>query len=748
MSEFKQPAQARRTFALRGMVSVFTMVLAANVAATAQETGSASATADDEVRLTVVSVTAQRREQSVRDVGAAVDAFSAEDVANQQIVSLADVANAVPGLMFGENSGSGAISLRGIGLSTISGDGEQSTTVNLDGIYLPRAKSLLMVQDDLAGIEVVKGPQSTFYGKNSLGGVINLISPSPQEGFGGEARILIGDYNARRYFGAITGGNEKIRGRLSLSRDERDGYIDNLTTGEKNSLDGLEGTSVRLAVDANLSPSVVMELRGTYRKDESTGPILDSYDANYIFGGFALGSFGVNPADYVALDPYETRTLTPSLSKRELFVGSAAFKFDLGFAELTARTGYSEFDWDRIGDGFGNDFDLGPLFGAPVQIPFSVVQRVEENRTFSQEFLLAGGDDRVNWILGAYYLNQKDDVDSNVTLTPALTVISTSQDKLEHFSVFGDLKYSVTPSTRIVGGLRYMDETLKHALFQNLDGAGGITCTLASVDINDVGEVTGRLGFESDLRPGALLYGTYSKGYKSGGYGTNQCSDFYKPEHLDAFEIGAKTAWLNGRVFLDAAGFYYKLKDLQVEANVPTGVDFLNAPKSEVLGLDVSLNALVTERFSLTAALSLLQAEYTEFTAQNSNQIANGLVVAGASLKGNALNRSPEFTLNLGAEYVHPLGAAGDLSFRVTTSIVDDFALAELDNPLLWQKGYTMTNLFVTWKNASGNLLVRGFAKNIEDEPVVGGIITTGLGGTAASFGPPRTVGLELAVKF
>lgn len=743
----KLPASSRRTGA-RGAFSVTAIAIVACASAKAQTVEAGTPAADDEIRLTAVTVSAQRREQSVRDVGAAVQAFSAEEISSQQIASLADVANAVPGLVFGENSGSGAISLRGIGLSTISGDGEQSTTVNLDGIYLPRAKSLLMVQDDLAGIEVVKGPQSTFYGKNSLGGVINLISPSPRKEFGGEARLLIGDYNTRRYFGAITGGTDKIRGRLSLSYDERDGYIDNLTTGEKNALDGLEGTSARVAIDATLSESATLELRGTYRDDKSTGPIINSYDPDFIFGKFILSSFGVNPADYVALDPYETRTLTPSLSQRELFVGSAAFKVDLGFASLTARTGYTEFDWSRRGDGFGNDFDLGPLFGSPVPIPFSVAQRVEENRTFSQEFLLSGNQDRLDWIVGAYYLNQKDDVDSNVTLTPAVTVISTSQDELEHISVFGDLKYSVTPTTRVVGGLRYMDEKLNHALFQNLIGAGGVTCTAATVDTNDVSEVTGRFGFESDLRPGALLYGTYSKGYKSGGYGTNQCSDFYKPEHMDAFELGAKTSWLNGRVFLDVATFYYKLKDLQVEANVPTGVDFLNAPQSEVLGLDLSLNALVTDRFSLNAALSLLEAEYTEFTALNSNQIANGLVVAGTSLKGNALNRSPGYTLNLSAEYVHPLEAAGTLAFRVTTSIVDDFALAELDVPLLWQNGYTMTNLFVTWTHASGDYSVRAFAKNIEDEPVVGGIITTSLGGTAASFGPPRTVGVELTARF
>jgi iron complex outermembrane receptor protein len=681
-------------------------------------------------QIETVTVTAEKRSEDIQSVPIAMHAFTQSDIKNSKIVSVADLTSQVPGLEMGELGGSANISMRGIGLNTLSGDGEGAVAINLDGVYIARTKAADMLQNDLGSVEILEGPQSTLYGKNAIAGVINFSTPAPTDDLEGNVQASYGNYDAYDLQGDVSGPlSDNTRARVFIDHDAHSGYIENLTTGHD--VDFLNATGGDVAVDSDLSSALTLEVRAHARQEIFGGPVWDAYDPAHLPLFLPDNAFVL--ANYVAIDPQKTRGGFPDHSSRGFYGGSVKLTADLGSMDLVATTGFNQFDLDTDTDGTHID----PSAGIAVH-----AQRYEMSNTVSQELDLRSKDtSKLKWLLGAYFLYEHDQVRSIVSL-PGTLVDTIVRSNDFNYSLFADGQYPILDHTRVYAGARIFTESQTFGITNYMNGVSD--CSIDAPYKRSATDWAGRFGVQQDISDGVMAYAQYSRGYKSGAFGSADCDNEYKPERNNAFEVGFKSAWLDNRLIANAAYYHYNYSDYQVETNIPTGLLFVNAPHAEVDGAEASVQANPIDRLDLDFGISLLNARYTEFAAQNLQLIAIGLETPGASLAGNPLNHAPHYTIDLGAQYTLPLGAdSGDLTLRGEAKFSDKFALTEANVPDTTQPAYTLANFFLTYTDPSDKYTVRAYVKNATDVHVLGGVLS--LYGLMGTFGPPRTYGVELS---
>jgi iron complex outermembrane receptor protein len=693
-----------------------------------------------------VTVTAQKREQDVVDVPIAMNVFSAEAIVARRIEGMEDLSLQVPGLTFGSIAGVGQISLRGIGFGIVSGSGENSVAVHYDGLYIANPGASEMLQSDLAQIEVLRGPQGTLWGRNATAGVVNFVSAAPTEEFEGSALVGYGNLDAVTIKGAVSGPlSDKVRARLSVEYQDRDGYIENLELGGAEG--GLERIAGRFSLDWDVTDRLAFELRIFAAQEDIGTPIYDPIDAS-VFAG------GVLPSQ-VELDPFKTRTNIPSDSKKELYGGLARLTWDISDSvTLTSITGIVDYSFDSTYDGDGTAADL-----------FVVPNRLISDETISQELNVSGSGDRLDWMVGGYYLHQKVDIDSRVP-TPGINFLGVNRvdnitsEKVDSYAVFADVTYSLTDRFRIYGGLRYLKEdrsfvqtqvtALDVGLF--VPPPAGPTLVGVFVDIptcpglefeNSDDHVTGRAGVQVDVGE-AMVYGQYSTGYKSGGFASSTCNDPFEPEKLKAFEIGVKSEAFGGSTLISAAIFYYDYADLQVEEVVTPNI-FVNNADAEVWGGEIDVTSQLTDTLQLNFGFIYLDTKFTEFTNLDLFNPQLGF----QDLSGNPLLRAPKWQLNLGIEQSFQLANNALLVLRGDLLASDSFQLREFNETADAQKSYVTGNIIVAVEFGD-KFTVRGWVKNIANTAILGGIVNSGAAAPSrnGSFGLSRTFGADIAVRF
>lgn len=671
-----------------------------------------------------VVVTAQKRSENLQDVPMSVNALSQEQIREQGIEGVADLAMTLPGVKFAQFAGAANIAIRGVGTTIVSGSGEGSVALHLDGIFLPSLLEGGMAQQDLGGIELLRGPQSTLYGRNATGGVINFTSAAPTNGFEASATVGVGNYNYKTAEGYVSGPiSDRVNGRVFLSAEKRDGYIRNIVTGQD--LEDLEGIGGRISLDAEMTDSWRTELRMTARRDRSAGPVYDPIDPN----------FSLFPAPFVAFGAREVASPGLSFSRKDFGLLSLKNMVDLtDDITLTSLTGYSRLANHSLNDG------LGTVIGTPLE-------RWETIIGFSQEFNLAGQTDQLNWLTGLFYLNQLNK-NSNYTNFANLGLPDNTTDvrsERTSVSVFADIQYALTDRLSLVAGARALqEETTTDITVRAI--SFGVPTTLCSpaTTPESVTEsaATGRLGLNYDLSGDTMLYGQLSHGYKAGGFSLSNCNNPYDPETIDALEGGFKSRLLDGRMIFNASVFYYAYKDMQLELVTASGVPVANADKAHVLGADLDLTYIPADGWKLGLAVSLLDTQYDEFI----NTDPNLGVPAGTSLKGVRLNNAAPVSGTFSVQKDFDLGAVGSLRVRGEAYVTDEYNLREFNKPWTIQEGYTSLNFTAVYKDPSERYEVRAYVKNATDETIRAGVL--GFGGAFGTFQPPRFYGIELTARY
>lgn len=714
-----------------------TALASASIAALAGlAASSATAAETDEAIVGEVVVTAQKRAESLQDVPIAISAFSGDQLAAAGVDGSAELEKVTPGLVMSESGRDGQIFIRGVGSTRLSGAGaDPSSSVYIDGVYRSRGSAALLQLLDVERVEVLRGPQGTLYGRNSTGGAIRYISKSPEPTFGGEITGGLGDYDLRRASARVDIPliADRLLVRGSVLRVKRDGYMKNLERpGETFGRQNL--TAGRLTVLFTPNETLSVTLHAGASKDDSDQTALKHYID-------PLGPF--RNAEIIA-DPRKVRAdYGPRKAPVKTSYVDATVAWDLGFATLTSISGYNSLDAGP----YQGDLDVTEIAGVTDGrdgLPNGIA---DGGKTYTQEFnLTSKGASSLEWVLGAFYLH-----DDNYTvrqglyvpLIPALAANHTTYNAFgdtDAYAAFVSGSYQVTPQLRLNAGLRYSRET------KSIDRGRYLNFVLQGATHHDRktwDSWTPRIGVDFTLNDDAMLYASFSKGFKSGAFNASSFDPAVNPEKIDAYEAGAKTRWFDRRLTLNLAAFYYDYKDLQVQGLDPNriGVEIIsNAAGAEIKGAELEANWRVTSRFQLDGSLTWLNAEYTDFPTLAGN------------LKGNKLPNAPTHTASLRAEYTIPLGEAGDLRLNGDAYFSARRYLSETNNRQnASQPAYSLYNARATFTPASGNWDVSIYGKNLSDELVFSRTVTQAAllrTGFLAYLEPPRTWGAEVRFRF
>ena len=326
----------------------------------------------------------------------------------------------------------------------------------------------------------------------------------------------------------------------------------------------------------------------------------------------------------------------------------------------------------------------------------------------------------------------------------------------ETIAAFTDVTWNITDDLRVIGGLRYSKDKQNSYqdfnIFATIQASPttfitlGNQCSTALPELK-FNSTTPRVGVQYDVSGNSTLYGNYSQGFKVGGYNTDgTCNDIYLPEKIKAYEIGWKNSLLDGDLTFNATGFFYDYNNLQLQQIIGTGVTIINAPKAEILGLELESRWRASESLSVFGSFAYLDAKYTEFFNADG---ASGSPTP-VDLSGNRLNSAPKTAINAGFEFSPDFEVAkGSLSLRSDVSFRSAMFLREFNSPLERQAAYTVVNGSLTWTSESENLALRGFVTNLFDaEYLTQSQWSAPINSRAISWGQPRQYGIELLVNF
>lgn len=714
-----------------------------------------------------IVVTAQRRSERTQDIPISISAFGSAELEAQNVTGVETIARRTPGFYLG---GAGALRpalfIRGVGSRQADAGSENPVGVFLDDIYLGRASATLGTLKDIERIEVLRGPQGTLYGRNTIGGAVNVLSKAPTPDFEGRAELGASTYDGWSALvaagGPVTEGGD-VRTRFAAWRDKRRGYFENLTTGNHGI--GVDNLGARARIDADLSDGVVFSGIADYSHDGDGAAFNGKHVGNVLNrNNVFLARAGLVAA--VSPDRYAEHYTTDSRLRRRMYGFTGKLVADLKGAELTSISGYRVVDADDSRDVDASSLDAIEQFSS------------ERSKQFTQEFRLGsqpGGlltfGDHLSWLVGAYYYHDRSfrsDLfrlgrDSVVGLLPTLPVTRASADYTsESYAFFGQAVIKPVEGVEITLGGRYSHDTKSG----NMRG----TNTIPGTPLIAVPYATGKLerswsSFDPKavlayhFNPDVNLYASYSKGFKSGGFQFVPLSDaqarlIYDPERMEAWEIGLKSRLFQSKVQINISAFKYNYDDMQVVRNVPVGnnsvaVLVTNAGTSKIKGADVEFRWKPASALELGATYNYLDAKFTNYIFA-----PNGVVVTpSANFSGTRLTRAPKHSLSTYAELTIADVGSGEIMLRGDYSYRTKFffepgegnVLYGTTAPLTVQKGYGLLDLRATYR--AGPVSFSLYAENVMDRYYVRN--ATGLGSTITHYpGAPRVFGALLGYRF
>jgi iron complex outermembrane recepter protein len=742
------------------------------------------------IGLEEVVVTAQRRSENLQRAAIAVTAVTAEDVARAGVTEATQLTRIAPALQIGSSGGTlTQYYVRGVGNTTNNSLADAAVSINLDGVPIVRGTAVQGIFYDLERIEVLKGPQGTLYGRNATGGAVNVITAKPSlGGYSGYMNVDVGNYDAIKLQAAVNIPlGEEAAVRVAAITSDRDGYYTDGTGDE-------ELRAVR--VQATYQPNE--DFRVTVGGDYAT------------IGGKGVGTtfFGLDRDERIgSTDPRAGAFISTIYSP-------------------VAGTFLQPLPTDIRNDnsywGVFAQADVQTPLGALTVLPSYRKSDVEytaypgvgihdkmKNDQLTFEARIASDDtQRLSYLLGLFYL------DESVKQTPGYVQEFFNAHGLfdtdtTSKAAFGRLTFKVTDAFRLTGAVRYTVDEKRGLLdaynlivicpagfaggncigtpalpaqralppgftFPNGDpipvqpwGVNGAIVTTSRV-INRASQeftkTTYRVGFEYDLRPESLLYGTYETGFKAGGFFNSIDSPVYKPETIDAFTLGSKNRFWDNRLQLNLEAFYWKYKDQQVShfrLNSQGGSEYVteNVGETEIKGLEVEAKALVTETTTLSATVQYLDAERTKFVY--TNPAANGPPTTGCpfaltgalytiNCSGTPAINAPEWTINAGLEQVFELSGCHKLTFNADARWQTSYFAGFEQLPAQKAKSFAILDLQLQYQPPGERFSVAIYGNNVTDEAVVNfaNLHPFGPGLVSETLRPPRTYGVRVAAKF
>jgi iron complex outermembrane recepter protein len=634
-----------------------------------------------------IVVTARKVEESPQQVPMSIQVLSGQLLDEVDLSRLYELQFNIPGLLvntvglFG-----GGFSLRGI--SSQRGTGPP-VAAHVDGIYLGSSHMALARMFDLERIEVLKGPQGTLYGRNATGGTINFITRRPEDGLGAGVEASYGSFSTVRAQGHVNVPLQGAAFRLAFIASEGDGYIRNSVDDRRFGEQDYWG----------LRASLKLEPDDALRLDLMVQHVRDDGAASELW----------TPRPDLLVNPRDIRLATVTLANPHLVIENdilgATVQHELGFATLRSISGYARNEMRNLDDCAGQANLQGCVRGdGPARY-----------QQWSQEVqLVLAGNDTMHGLVGANYF-AADSVSHFHQFLPLVNPNplndSRATSRETAGALFGQATLEFARHWSLTGGLRLSRE--KHR--ETTIGTGVQDSPTLLVGRHESDDLSWRLDLGYRATDDAFLYAVVSTGYKSGGLVTrplrNGQPDSFGPENLLAYELGGKTRWLNGRLILNAAAFYYDFDDLQVNTTTFTGdqlvVEVDNAARAELHGMDVDGTFDLSEQLAVLAGIVWLpKREFTRFRDDRTD----------VTLSGNKLVRAPETTVSTAIVYRCPLRNRSRFSARLEYNYRSSHYFTKENNPLYAQYGFGLLNLLLRLEAADGQWYLFLSGRNLTSE--------------------------------
>ena len=737
-----------------------------------------------------IVVTARKRAESLQDTPLSISAFTGENMESRGFTDISQIADFTPNMQFDfsapitGSSNAASIYIRGVGQSDFLLTTEPGVGVYVDGVYLSRSMGGVLDLLDIERVEVLRGPQGTLFGKNTIGGAINVTTKKPSEDLEGRIEATIGRFDRRDFKASINVPmiEDTLFFRVSAASQNRDGwakYSDGKDLGDKNSdtvratvlLHASEDLEVTLAADwtkADESSPVstllyvnpMTGLTGLYNGFVATGPS-EVYDPRYVMGEPEVGAivnFGTAPTG------------------SELEIHGGSLTLDWGSEDLSIKSisAYREMDVE-----FGNDADHSPL-------SILSTHNIITHEQYSQEINLSGlaVDDKLNWMIGGDFFNEKGSNATQVPITLGLfgnaaltqfalglpagpqqsqllalagagaSAAGTNSVDNSSYAAFSQATYHASEKLSVTAGVRYTydhKKSLNRSTFKDLvdtlpagapipDGFFVLTDGHADDVFEDVSPM---LNIQYRWNPEVMTYASYSRGFKSGGvserYRIPRSGPVsFEPENVSTFEAGLKTDLLARRLRFNGSAFYSEYSDIQVSAVQDIEPHTFNAAKADIKGLELEFVALPSANLTLSGGVGYMDASYTS--------IDPGVIIG----VDNMFVNTPEFSANIAGEYVIPMRGNDEITLRADYSYRSKVANDAANTPELIQSGYGLVNAGISYDFHNQGISITVFGRNLTDERylVTGWAELGSLGLVEGIWGSPREWGIQAKYQF
>jgi iron complex outermembrane receptor protein len=742
-------------------------------------------------QLEEVVVTARKREENLQQTPVSITALTAATLDEAKLFDIKDIEALTPNLNFivGADGSSSTLQafIRGIGQFDFAVTTDPGVGVYVDGVYLARSIGANMEFSDVERISVLRGPQGTLFGKNTIGGAINVVTRAPTGDTAYQAEVTAGEYGYTAFDGYVEFPiSDNLAGSVSVLWKESDGWQER-ERGDDAGNDDMWGLRGHLNWDVSDSWNSHLVV-DTVSQDQNVYPrVLSDFDGTQFFP-FLYNTFVLPPGETCCtpnIDDIDESQVLNERDRDELDTLGVSWTntWQLGDLSLKSITGYRSMEAEMYRD---SDNSVHNYFA---------VETVFDTTQFSQEFLLSNsGEGKLEWLAGAYYFNEDADHYTGVTvaeglyealsalpdvvtppdgiplnlLAPALdlTLDYDRTQKTESYAAFFSSTYHLTDSTRLNLAARYTYEekeldtfTVKRASQTPIALPGATTpdqCSDVTMSGNgstfsckeDWSEFSPKIGIDHDFAEHVMGYAHVSRGFRSGVFNGRPVStqeiSVADPEIVTSYEVGFKSQAWDQRLQLNGAVFYNDYEDQQFlvnqsSASTAAGLILMvdNAGESTLTGAELEFTILPTEGLTISGGMSWLDPEYDKWEQVD---FVTGEV---QDLSDREFRDVPEFTANLLAQYEVDLGdngllrLRGDLAYRDDIYYTNDETAANFDR--LHADSFTTYNAGVTWISPNGNWELGVYGRNLSDErEIIGGFTVDAFGATDVAFTEPR----------
>ncbi|OHT20456.1 TonB-dependent receptor [Edaphosphingomonas haloaromaticamans] len=727
-----------------------------------------------------IVVTAQKRSENVQQVPIAISAVNSEYLQSRDISSIDQLGSVAPNMKIDRapsNKTISQIAIRGSVTINPAITWEPAVGMYVDGVYIAKAQGSIFDIADLERIEVLRGPQGTLYGRNTLAGAVNLVTKKPSGELGGSAELTYGNFDAWKLKGVLDLPQMGIfSAKVSGQIQKRDGVIkvEDNAFGITDTND-LDNQSFMVQLRAQPTDNLTLDYAYDYSnfnqrpdyaqlyKVNQNGQPGDIFDPNSVgYSGIPLGMFANKDRQktaHIDADVYEkTRTQGHALTA----------SLDLGDATIKSITAYRKLR-------FHDNLDLD---GSPLDIA-NTARNVKYHQ-FSQELQVSGKalDDRIDYVAGLFYFKDHSETDNpQAFFFHSTNYDSTYGSHTEAYAAYAQVDFHATDKLVLTGGLRYNHETKDISRYLAFNGMPLIDVAYGDVPKAKYNNLSPAATVRYEITDRVNVYARYARGYKSGGFngetnevvmpttdcpsGAPELCNPYKPEKVDSYEIGFKSRMLDNKLQLNVAGFWDEHKDIQLAVFSGSGAAasvVRNAGAARIRGIEIEAIARPADFLTFNTSFSILDAKYKSFIEDDANGVPQQVA------DNRAFPHTPKYTASIGADWRVVEGdwgkfnLIGDLNYvskyYTYPYAIDVTGPSDQTAMTTQSQGRTIVNLrgvvsdvplggveaqFSFWVR---NLFKENNPQNFIDfGPSFGGM-------TVAYFPDPRTYGITAGIRF